>query len=47
MDRPRRSRQRVTVGVRLGRIVRDGRQRMGLSKTGLADRAAVSRQMIA
>ncbi len=47
MDRPRRSRQRVTVGVRLGRIVRDGRERMGLSKTGLADRAAVSRQMIA
>lgn len=47
MDRRRRSRQRISIGIRIATIVRDGRERMGLSKSGLADRAGVSRQMIA
>jgi transcriptional regulator with XRE-family HTH domain len=37
----------MSIGLRIGTIVRDGRDQMGLSMSGLADRVGVSRQMIA
>ena len=47
MQRRRRSRQRRELGQRLAAIVRQGRARLGLTMTQLAERAGISRQMVA
>ena len=42
----RQSVRRVRIGIRLGAIVRTGRERLGLTKTDLQVRTGISRQMI-
>ena len=46
MPRTRRSPQRVRLGVLVGTIIRDGREVRGLTKSALAERVGISRQMV-
>jgi transcriptional regulator with XRE-family HTH domain len=43
----RRSPRRIRIGVRIGAIVRTGRESLGWTKTDLGERTGISRQMIA
>jgi transcriptional regulator with XRE-family HTH domain len=43
----RRSPRRIRIGIRIGDIVRTGREDLGLTKTALQRRTGISRQMIA
>lgn len=43
----RRSPNRIRIGLRLAAIVRDGREALGWTKSGVSQRTGISRQMIA
>ena len=47
MRRPRRSQNRIRLGVRIAAIIQDGRASNRFTKTDLAQRTGLSRQMIA